>query len=174
MPLPWMKMWVEALDDSKLTMRSLAERGAWWGIVQLAHKCGAGGKIVSGGEGLNIEEIADALHIKTPEDRKSLESMIAHMEKKGSLVWNDKHILTVIHYEERQSIPPSARPEAVAERVRRHRERQKGAHAPIDTDVLREISLRVRKKRKELGRELTPQELQDIKDAVNEKFESER
>lgn len=125
MPLPWIKMWLEALDDPKLIRLSLAERGAWWGILQLAGKCDAGGKIVSGGEGLDIDEIADALHIKTAEDRKSLESMIAKMERRGALKWN-QGALTVVHWEERQRIPPSSRPEAVAERVRRHREREKG------------------------------------------------
>ena len=125
MPLPWMKMWLEALDDPKLTRLFLAERGAWWGILQLAGKCDAGGKLISGDQGLDMDEIADALHIKTAEDQQALESMIAKMEKRGSLVWNDD-VLTVVHYEERQRIPPSARPEAVAERVRRYRDRQKG------------------------------------------------
>jgi len=125
MPLPWIKMWLEALDDPKLTRLTLAERGAWWELLQLAGKCDVGGKILSGGEGLDIEEIVDALHIKTAADRQSLESMLAKMEERGSLMWNEGHILTVIHWEERQRIPPSARPEAIAERVRRHREGRK-------------------------------------------------
>ena len=170
MPLPWIKMYQEALHDPKLTRLSLAERGAWWGLMQLANECAADGKIVSGGKGLTKEEIADILHIKTPEDRKSLETMITKMTERGSLSWNDD-VLTVIHYKNRQSIPPSARPEAVAERVRQYRKRQKGAHAPIDIKRLGEISLRVKKKRKELGRELTPEELQDIKNQVAEEAE---
>jgi len=118
-------MWVEALDDPKLTRMSLAERGAWWGLLKLARKCDdAGGKLLSGGQGLDIDEIADALHIKTSEDRQALESMLDKMEKRGSLKWNDG-ILMIVHWEERQRIPPSARPEAVAERVRLFRERKK-------------------------------------------------
>jgi len=124
MPLPWIKLWLESLDDPKLIRLSLAERGAWWGVIQLAGKCDAGGKIVSGRQPLDIDEIADALHIKTGEDRAALESMIDQMEKRGSLKWNENS-LTVVHWEERQRVPPSARPEAVAERVRRFRERQK-------------------------------------------------
>lgn len=123
-PLPWIKMWLESLDDPKLTRLSLAERGAWWGLLELAGKCDAGGKIVSGGQGLDIDEIADALHIKTAGDRQSLESMVVNMEKRGSLAWND-NVLTVVHWEERQRVPPSSRPEAVAERVRLYRQRQK-------------------------------------------------
>ncbi|MBA7679354.1 hypothetical protein ES703_87646 [subsurface metagenome] len=85
----------------------------------------SGGKIISGGLGLDINEIADALHIKSSGDRQALESMIDKMEKRGSLKWND-NILVIVHWEERQRIPPSARPEAVAKRVRRYREKRKG------------------------------------------------
>ena len=124
MPLPWMKLWGESLDDPKLIRLTLAERGAWWGLLALAHKCEANGNLISGSQGLEIEEIADALHIKTSDDRQSLESMITKMEKRGSLKWNHS-TLKVIHWEERQKIPPSSRPEAVAERVRQHRQRLK-------------------------------------------------
>jgi len=133
MPLPWVKMWLEALDDPKLTRLSLAEKGAWWGMLKLAGKCEADGKLVSGGIGLGIEEIADALHIKTDGDLLSLKSMIDKMVERGSLVWNDNTLL-MVHYEERQRIPPSARPEAVAERVRLHRERKAGEVKPGSAD----------------------------------------
>lgn len=125
MPLPWIKMWLEALDDPKLTRLSLAERGAWWSLLELAGRCDSKGKIISGGLGLDMDEIADALHIKTEEDRQAVESMIDKMESRGSLSWNNKHILSVINWEERQKIPPSARRDNVAERVRKYRERQK-------------------------------------------------
>ena len=124
MPLPWIKMWLEALDDPKLTRLSLAERGTWWGILQLAGKGDAGGKLLSGSLGLDMDEIADALHVKTSDDRQALESMVVKMEQRGSLKWNG-NILVIVHWEDRQRIPPSARPEAVAERVRRSRERRK-------------------------------------------------
>ncbi len=131
MPLPWIKMWLESLDDPKLTRLSLAERGAWWGLLELAGKSGGDGKIVSGGQGLDMDEIADALHIKSSGDREALESMITKMEKRGSLQWN-QGVLTIVHWEERQRIPPSARPEAIAERVRLHRERKQQQEADPD------------------------------------------
>jgi len=123
-------MWLESLDDPKLTRLCLAERGAWWGILELAGKCDAGGKLVSGSVGLDMDEIADALHVKTSDDRQALESMVAKMEKRGSLKWNENSTLTVIHWEERQRIPPSLHPEAIAERVRRYRERRKKTEEP--------------------------------------------
>lgn len=174
MPLLWNKMWLEALDDPKLTRLSLAERGAWWGLLKLAGKCAADGKIVSGGLALDIDEIADALHIKTSDDRQALDSMITKMEKRGSLRWND-NILFVVHYEERQRIPPSARPEAVAERVRRHRERAKKERKPMDPMLGERLSQRgieYRQKQKKLGRDLTAKEREELFDRIDRKLEA--
>lgn len=160
-------MWVEALDDPKLTRLSLAERGAWWGLLKLAHKCDAGGKLVSGGQGLDTGEISDALHIKTKQERGALQSMIAKMEDRGSLIWND-NILTVIHYEERQKIPPSSEPAAVAERVRKSRERKKQESSEpteeqkMEGEYRNRLSMATLDKKKELGRRLNDDELKDI------------
>lgn len=173
MPLPWAKMWLEALDDPKLTRLTLAERGAWWGVLQLAGKCDAGGKLLSGGQGLDMDEIADALHIKTSDDRQALESMIAKMEKRSSLKWNENNTLTVLHWEERQRIPPSARPEAVAERVRRFRERQ-GQHSSLDLmlgERRSRMGIDYKKRRKELGRELTTEERLALQAEIDKELE---
>lgn len=128
MALPWVKMWVEALDDPKLIRLSLAERGAWWGLIKLARKLDPqgnnSGRLETGGQGLDMDEIVDALHIKTDSDRRALESMIEKMKSRGSLLWNGS-MLTIVHFEERQRIPASTHPEAVADRVRRYRDRQK-------------------------------------------------
>ena len=173
MPLQWIKMWLEALDDPKLTRLTLAERGAWWSLLQLAGKCNAGGKLVSGGQGLNMGEIVDALHIKTSNDRQALESMISKMEKRGSLKWNGD-VLVVVHYEERQKIPPSARPAAVAERVRRHRERQK-EHRPEDPMLLERrnrLSLEYKERKKQLGRDLTLEEREQIEAKIDRELKA--
>jgi len=165
-------MWLEALDDPKLTRLTLAERGAWWGLLKLAGKCAAGSKIVSGEVGLDIDEITDALHIKTSGDRQALESMIAKMENRGSLKWNGS-VLIVVHYEERQRIPPSARPEAVAERVRLHRKR-KGEHRPLDPmlgERQNRMGIDYKKRRKELGRELTTEERLALQAEIDKELE---
>jgi len=155
MPFPWIKLWLEGLDDPKLTRLSLAERGGWWELLMLAGKCEADGKILSGNQALDMDEIADALHIKTSEDRLALESMITKMEKRRSLEWNEGHILTIVNWEKRQRLPPSAYREAVAERVRRYRGRRKeteeaeesppsptlgtGKEAPLETSQDEEV-----------------------------------
>lgn len=167
-------MWLEALDDPKLTRLSLAEKGAWWGLLQLAGKCDAEGKLVSGGQGLDIDEIADALHIKTSDDRQALESMIAKMEKRGSLRWNES-VLHVVHWEERQRIPPSARPGAVAERVRLHREKERKYRLPDPMLAERQnrIGIDYRERRKELGREPTPKEREELVAKIDRELEQE-
>jgi len=161
-------MWLEGLDDPKLTRLSLAERGAWWGLLMLAGKCSSGGKIVSGDVGLDMDEIADALHIKT-DDRQALEAMLAKMEKRGSLTWNDD-VLIVVHYEERQKIPPSARPEAVAKRVRDYRDRRK-EHIPTEEEKLEseyqnKLAVAKLEKKGELGRPLTDDEVKELTDKI--------
>lgn len=127
MPLQfWIKLWLESLDDLKLSRLTLAEIGAWWGLLSLAGKCNAEGKIAVAGEGFTIDQIADALHIKTAQDRQSLESMITKMEGLGSLLWNGDTLL-IVHYKERQKVPKSSTPEDIADRVKRFRDKQRKA-----------------------------------------------
>ena len=129
-PKPWLKMWIEWIHDPKMLGLTLAETGAWWKLITLAQQCAAEGQLVKGnGSPLSLPEIANSLHISTPKDMKTLQSMIQKMEAANSLSWNNK-TLTIIHFAERQELTPSSSREAVRERVRRHRERQR--HLPIE------------------------------------------
>lgn len=129
-PKPWLKMWIEWIHDPKMLGLTLAETGAWWKLVTLAQQCAAEGQLVKGnGSPLSLPEIANALHISTTRDMKTLQSMIQKMEAANSLSWNNKK-LTIIHFAERQELTPSSSREAVRERVRHHRERQR--HLPIE------------------------------------------
>lgn len=177
MALPWAKMWVEALDDSKLTRMGLAERGAWWGLIKLARKLDPegknSGKIETGGQGLDLEEIADALHIKSDSDRHAFESMISKMESRGSLKWNGR-VLTIVHFEQRQKVPKSSTPEAIADRVRRFRDKKRVRNYPIDLKETERLSLRgirCKAKSKELGRDLSTGERQEIEDQIDKELE---
>jgi hypothetical protein len=125
-PLPWIKYWLDSLHNPKLIRLSLAERGAWWGLLGLAGELGgydSDGALVAGGQPLTLDEIAESLHIKQA-DRPHLDSMVEKMVYGGSLAWNG-NTLYVVNWDERQHIPTSDRPEAVKERVRLCRERQK-------------------------------------------------
>ena len=174
-------MWIEALDDPKLTRLSLAERGAWWGLLKLAHRCEAGGKIVSGGVALDLNDIADALHIRNGEDRGAFESMIAEMKKRGSLSWKND-VLFVVNLEERQKVPPSSEREAVAQRQRDSRERKRGGltgagkhteESRLETEYHTKLSLATQAKQKELQRELSKTEMQTLMDEIHKEVYGE-
>ena len=124
-PKPWLKLWVEWIHDPKMFSLTWAEKGMWCGVLTLAQQCAAAGQLVKGdGTPLTIPEIANSLHITSPKDRKTLEGTISKMAGAGSLHWNS-NLLVVTHFADRQAKRASAAPEAVKERVRLHRERQR-------------------------------------------------
>lgn len=124
--MQWLRLWIDSLHDFKLIRLSLAQRGAWWGIVTIAGECKRDGRLESGGHPLTIDDIAEMLHVKTKEDREALESMVREMVKSNSLAWNNGHVLTVVNFVKRNVFSsPSADKEAVAERVQKHRERKR-------------------------------------------------
>ncbi|GAI93134.1 unnamed protein product, partial [marine sediment metagenome] len=141
-PKPWLKMWTEWVHDPKMLNLTLAEQGAWWRVVSLAHECNAGGGLVKGnGAPLTIKEIAKTLYMTAPEDFEVMKSMNNKMVEAGSLAWNHG-ILTVIHLNDRQEMMPSETPEARRNRVRLYRERQAGIpvtekslHEPIIAEI---------------------------------------
>ncbi|GAJ12937.1 unnamed protein product [marine sediment metagenome] len=102
-PKPWLKMWIEWLHDPKMLGLTLAEAGAWWKLLTLAQQCKADGQLVKdNGSPLSLPEIANSLHISTPRDMKTLQSMIEKMEAADSLIWSS-HVLTIVHFAERQA-----------------------------------------------------------------------
>jgi len=120
---PWLKLWVEWVDDVKMLALTLAEQGAWWRLCTLAQKCAADGLLVkANGTPLSLDEILDAIRIK-PADRKVFGSMVEKMTDQGSLHWESK-TLVITNFAERQAKTTSETPQAVAERVRRYRERK--------------------------------------------------
>ncbi|NVM23480.1 MAG: hypothetical protein HWN68_17075, partial [Desulfobacterales bacterium] len=55
---PWLKMWVEWVDDPKMLSLTLAEQGVWWRLCTLAKKCMADGFLAKGnGAPLSLDEI---------------------------------------------------------------------------------------------------------------------
>jgi len=128
---PWFKVWVEWVDDPKMLSLSLAEQGAWWRLCTLAKKCMADGFLAKGnGAPLSLDEIATTIRITTKADRKVFDSMIKKMTEQGSLHWNSK-ALVITHFAERQAKTASETPEAVRDRVRRYREKQRVTANPL-------------------------------------------
>ena len=121
---PWLKLWIEWIHDPKMLGLTLAETGAWWKLVTLAQELAQDGRISeSAGRPLNIDEIANCLHLSKRTDIRHLMSMVEKMQRQSSLHW-DGATLVITKFADRQSQVPSATREAVRDRVKRHRRRQ--------------------------------------------------
>jgi len=132
-PKPWLKMWAEWPNDPKMVKLNLAEIGAWWELVTLAHNCNNAGRITTGnGRALTIKEILKTCRVNTPVDSRSFRYMIDKMTEDESLHW-ESDTLVVTNYVSRQEQVPSESKEAVRERVRKWRKIQKEKGAlPLD------------------------------------------
>jgi hypothetical protein len=78
----------------------------------------------------------DAMHIKSIQDVRAYDSMLAKRLKQGALSWEDE-VLLVTNYHEEQEIAPSDTKQSVKDRVRRYREqhRQPVTPKPLQSDV---------------------------------------
>ena len=99
-PLPWIKLWIEAIHDPKILELTLAERGAWWSLLALAGECSANGALAHGSHPLSLTQIQRSLHL-TPKERPILRSMITKMVAVGSLILDGQSIC-VASWEKRQ------------------------------------------------------------------------
>ena len=120
---PWLKMWVSWVDDPQYLRLTMAEQTAYWRVYALAHRCNAGGFLITdSGSPLSMEEIATTLHIVSSQDTKALKSMLEKMDKEREIFIKDG-ALFITRYEEEQALRPSDTKEAMADRQRRRRER---------------------------------------------------
>lgn len=145
---PWLKMWVDWIDDPKMNEAAggltLAEQAVWWRLCALAQKCAAEGSLVKDcGDPYTIEEILDIIRIRDSQ-RPVFDSMVKKMEKQRSIHWADG-IMVVTNFLKRQKTAASETPEAVRERVKKHRQQQqkkKGSpNTPSKKENNKEIEL---------------------------------
>jgi hypothetical protein len=124
-------MWVAWLHDPFMVGLSAAETGCWWRLYALAHDCQSEGRLVSSnGKPLSLKAIQEAVHITTVTEIRSFSSMVDKMMQEGYL-HKDGETYIITNYAEEQKKTPSEEKEAVAERVRRYRERQKKEQLPF-------------------------------------------
>ncbi|MEN6507016.1 MAG: hypothetical protein ABFD92_20975 [Planctomycetaceae bacterium] len=110
----WIKLYTEILRDPK--MGRLTDRQGWT-FTRLLLLAGT----VDGGTLGSLEDIAWSLRIQ-PVD---LSDDLAVLSELGMVEQSQIGDWTVVNFEKRQARPPSAEPEAVTERVKRHRENMK-------------------------------------------------
>jgi len=152
---PWLKMWVEWLGDAKMDRLSLAEQGAWWRLVSLAHECEhkdaqtgkLDGALIVAGSPLSLAEIMKSLKIADEADKAVFNQMLEKMGNAGSLKWVSD-TLDVIHYEERQRAATDTK-EARRQRQRDLRESKKREAEKNPSPPLKDIEKEVRGEREE-------------------------
>lgn len=171
---PWLKMWAEWLGDPKMDSLSLAEQGAWWRLISLAHQCANDGALTEGGLPMSMEAIMKSLKISDELDRAPFKSMVDKMTIRKSIHHNgDTMIIT--NYKRRQEMMPSNLPEAVAERQREHRRKGKeekeshekvvtsAAVSPLTTPTLLPESKNKRQRQRK-GRDVTTEMSHNFRD----------
>lgn len=154
---PWLKMWVEWIDDPKMLSLALEEQAVWWRLCALAQKSAADGLLIKdSGERYTIEEILDIIRIKKSQ-RPIFDSMMQKMVKEKSLHWVDG-TLVVTNFHKRQTAKPSDSPEAIRDRVSRYRQRRKvsSPNTPFSKEETLELELELEGEL-EQGRYVTPQ-----------------
>ena len=136
---PWLKMWTEWLNDPKMDNLTLAEQGAWWRLVTLAHECDAEGALVKGsGNHLTLKEMTKTLKITDPDEVRAFNSMVDKMKQEESLHWENE-VLVVTNYTKRQALTPSELPDAVIQRQRLRRQKLLENYGIKDRDLPREM-----------------------------------
>lgn len=123
MAKPWIKVWTEILNDTKLSDLN----NDWFGILiklfLIADKIGKDGLIPGRASqgGYSRQDLAAAL--KTTPD--NLNAVLLRLRRGGNMAAILKTFsngdIFITQYKKRQQKPPSAEPEAVAERVKKYR-----------------------------------------------------
>ena len=124
MARPWIKLWTEIHGDTKLSDLS----NDWFGILiklfLIADKVGKDGLIPGRASQGGYSRPDLATELKTTPD--NLNAVLLRLRRGGNMAAIVKTFpngdIFITNYKKRQEKPPSAEPEAVAERVKKHRE----------------------------------------------------
>jgi hypothetical protein len=120
--LPWLRLHTEIIHDPKLSAFTDAEKWLWICLL-----CLAGESDVRGEIHMSVDDIVWTLRC----DRATLSSTISKCEERDMLSRHEDGTLVITHFLERQYDNPSDHPEAVKERVARHRENKR--NDPVTT-----------------------------------------
>jgi len=114
----WVKLYTKGLHDPDDASLTWAQRGIWAAILQLAGVIDD--RDEQGRETGRLDtEARVAWHLRCDPDE--LRAALDEFEARGMVDEREGGILYATNYGKRQARKPSARPEAVAERVNRHR-----------------------------------------------------
>ncbi|GEM_PF-4162205 len=128
---PWIKLWVELLDDPKIIALTESQRWAWCALLLAAARSPEPGRLLlPNGRAMSPEQVREAARCMGM-DSNAFGETLALLEELDMVRWDDG-ALEIIHWNQRQE-PQDA---TAAERMRRYRERRKQDQpSPSVTDV---------------------------------------
>ncbi|MDP3063904.1 MAG: phage replisome organizer N-terminal domain-containing protein [Chloroflexota bacterium] len=117
---PWIKLWVEMIDDTKVVVSlDPGQRWVWVGLLLVAARSPEPGRLLlPSGRPMNTRQLWHATKSEElPLDH--FEATLKTLEEQGMVAWNGE-CLVVTRWHERQD------PETAAQRMQRYRARQRG------------------------------------------------
>lgn len=129
--MPWLKLYTEIRTDPKMLALTDTEFRVWIGMLCLASESKDRGVIcIAAGIAYPQDALARALFV----DAQSLTAALAKYEALRMVDVDDTGIISISHFMERQYDKLSDRPEAVSERVQKHRSAKKMAEMAKASD----------------------------------------
>lgn len=126
MPLSWIKLYIEILDDPKMDGFTNEEFGLWVKLLLLAGKVNKDGLIprsLADG-GWRVGTIATMLRTSP----QKMSAVLSKCRRRNMVTYSQSGDILLKNFSKRQHRPPSAKAEAVAERVHKYREMKRGSN----------------------------------------------
>lgn len=122
--MPWLKLYTEIRTDPKMQALSDLEFRTWVNILCLSAESKVRGVIcIEEGLAYPINGLARTLFISTEE----LTACLTKFQRLRMIDMDQNGIISVIHFDDRQYEKPSDKPEEVAKRARKYREKKSNA-----------------------------------------------
>ena len=115
--MPWIKLWIEMLDDVKLAELGDSQKWRFVQLVLLAAECDAAGALVTGDSRMTHAQVAWRLRC----DKSVIEVDINKMIELGLIT--DDGAITVTNFSKRQGPTQAEKRQQWAERQQKHRQR---------------------------------------------------
>ena len=117
--MPWIKLWTETLDDTKMGRIDPATKWRFAELCMMAGESDSEGYLVNGDEAMTVEDIAWRLRANPAEIGAAVEVL----QGAGLVAQDPDGFWFVVNFEKRQGRSQSAKRKAWRERKRRQRER---------------------------------------------------
>lgn len=185
MGLPWIRLYTEMLNDPKLKRLTAAEKWIWVGLLLMGGaSCERGTLLICEGVPYTTQDLMSQLDLDINET-DILEPALNKFQQLRMIETDPDGTIYILNFDKRQYDKPSNRPEAVNERVKRHRNKSCNANVTplkrqcnnpdtdtdLDTDIDKDKEFKTttaavnlfKTFEQEFGRMLSPMEIQEIR-----------